>query len=156
MAVQAHVVQRVLVVVRQTLRIHVLVDLHAQTQLHIGADSGIADLGDVGRFARVGHGVQLAVMVVPGSLDDFHLDFGMLGHEVVGPGINVVQISARYRGNHHGNGVGRLRESRGHAQQHHGRQQKSQELFHVFTSNVSALWNVPHRLYCNACINVSQ
>ena len=139
MAFQGHVVQRVLIVISQALGVHVLVNFDADAQVYQGADGGIADFRDVGGFTGIGQGGQLAIVLVPGGLDDFNLDFGMDGGELIGPGFDIGQIGAGDRGNHHGDGIG-FSQGRNDAKQQHGGQENRENLFHVRPSVVK-LWD---------------
>ena len=102
----AHVVERVLVVVRQTLGVHVLRDVNGDAQLNVGADGGVGYLRDVRRFTGIRHGGQLAVVIVPGGLDYFHGEVRIDLGEISDPGFDVILIGAGDRGNHHGDGIG--------------------------------------------------
>ena len=102
----AHVVERVLIVVGQTLRVHVLRNVNGDAQLDVGADGGVGDLSDVRSFAGVRHGGELAVVIVPGGLDHFHIEVRVELFELGDPGVDVVLIGAGNRGNHHGDGIG--------------------------------------------------
>ena len=100
-----HVVHGVLVVVSESVSIHVVGDLNADAQLYERADGGVGNLSDVRSLAGGSHGGQLAVVIVPRGLDDFDVEVGIHLGELSGPLVDVVEVGAGHRGNHNGDGV---------------------------------------------------
>lgn len=72
---KGHVADGVVIVVGE---VDVLGDVDGDAHLDVGAESGVGDLGDVGSFAGESHGGELGVMVVPGGLDHFNGDVGVI------------------------------------------------------------------------------